>query len=620
MNQLSLTHLLGGKDLVTSTTANAITDEQVQAASSVCVGQVGAPTRQEATSSEFYFWVPADAKVERTQLVTCESTIAGRLYKFYGIVNEVYRSDRKRTMGNVIDEADSNIDYVPPFESAGFTYAHATILRVDPPALLAPRERSKVLLASDGDAALAYGADEITNQLSVGLIKNGGTDLVGQGVIDLDYLLGMNGGHMNVNGSAGRGTKSSFLLFVLHQLLAWARKWAQARPSDPRRPTIVPIIFNVKNFDLLVIDQRNRRYEPERHAATWNALGVQDPQPFTGATFYAPQQRKQETPVPTGRTGSVQPYSWSLSDVIEQGLFPYLFAEADANEANFAALILDLENWLTDEKAATDGSTEVKLSLRVGDDLPTTFDALLAWSRDENKVKSHLGGSHHDGTIRKFNRRLTKLLYEGDGVLRRSDHKGNPLQLVRTQTCDPLVVDLSALATAPELQRFVVATILRQLIDARTGLKRMEGLVYVVVLDELNRFAPRGAKDAITALIELVAAEMRSQGIILLGAQQQASRVSEKVIENAAIRVLGRTGSLELNMPPWRFLSDSAQAKAQTLRLDEKLIIQDNFTEPMHVQVPFPVWAMNQSEAASSDLGAGMANPGRYDDLLDNDE
>ena len=75
-----------------------------------CVGQVGAPAHQEATSSEFYLWVSPEAKIERTQLVTCQSTIAGKLYTFYGIVNEVYRSDRKRTMGGVIDEADSNID------------------------------------------------------------------------------------------------------------------------------------------------------------------------------------------------------------------------------------------------------------------------------------------------------------------------------------------------------------------------------------------------------------------------------------------------------------------------------------------------------------------------------
>src|SRR5690606_18143314 len=131
------------------------------------------------------------------------------------------------------------------------------------------------------------------------------------------------------------------------------------------------------------------------------------------------------------------------------------------------------------------------------------------------------------------------------GVLRRDDRNGAPLNLVRTDTSDPIVVDLSALARFPELQRFVVATILRQLVEARTGANAVRGLVYLVTIDELNRFAPRGANDPITQLIEMVAAEMRSQGIILLGAQQQASKVSEKVIENAAIRVLGRTGSLE---------------------------------------------------------------------------
>jgi DNA helicase HerA-like ATPase len=134
-------------------------------------------------------------------------------------------------------------------------------------------------------------------------------------------------------------------------------------------------------------------------------------------------------------------------------------------------------------------------------------------------------------------------------------------------------------------------------VDARTGPKALPGLVYLVTLDELNRFAPRGANDPITKLIENVAAEMRSQGIILLGAQQQASKVSEKVIENAALRVLGRTGTLELDTIAWRFLSATAKSKASILPTNEKLVIQDNFREPMHIRVPFPVWAMNPNEA-----------------------
>ncbi|HEX4607168.1 MAG TPA: ATP-binding protein, partial [Urbifossiella sp.] len=72
----------------------------------------------------------------------------------------------------------------------------------------------------------------------------------------------------------------------------------------------------------------------------------------------------------------------------------------------------------------------------------------------------------------------------------------------------------------------------------------MDGLRYVVTLDELNRFAPKSGSDPITKKIEEVAAEMRSQGVILLGAQQQASLVSPRVIENAGVRAVGRSGSL----------------------------------------------------------------------------
>lgn len=580
-----------------------------------CIGVVGAPARQEASSNEFYFWVPTHVGVERTQLVTCRSEIGSTTYTFFGIVTEIYRSDRKRSMGTNVDEADGDPNYTPPFTSDGYSYAHARLLRIEPSALLAPRERSKVYLATEADAALAYGADEMTNKLVVGLIKNGGTALAGRGVIDLDYLLGANGGHMNVNGSAGRGTKSSFLLFVLYQLLEWARQRAREAPSALDRPIIVPIIFNVKNFDLFGIDQPNRRYDPTRHLGDWQALGEEHPHPFLDATFVARQQRRQTNPVPTGRKGKVHPYSWSLADVVADGLFTYLFAEVDANDPNFSALILDIENMLTHEQQDLDGT--ITRSLRISDENITTFDALLEWSRDEKKT-AKLSGSHHASTLRKFNRRLMKLLYDGDGVLRRADAQGAPLRMAQTATADPLVVDLSSLAATPDLQRFVVATILRQLIDARTGTRRVNNLTFIVVLDELNRFAPRGAKDPITELVELVAAEMRSQGIILLGAQQQASHVSDKVIENAAIRVLGRTGTLELHTPPWRFLSDSALAKAQTLHLDEKLIIQDNFAEPMHVRVPFPVWAMNQSEI-STDALQNIIHSGRLSDLLTND-
>jgi hypothetical protein len=310
-------------------------------------------------------------------------------------------------------------------------------------------------------------------------------------------------------------------------------------------------------------------------------------------TYYAPQMKGGDIAVPTGSSADVKPYSWSLRDVIELGLFPYLFSDEDVSDANFGALVLDIEQRLTEERVWADNSVARKL--RAGVLAEETFQALLEWLDNHGTTQF---AAHHAGTVRKLYRRLFKLVVEGDGVLRRRGRAGNPLKLVATTTQDPVVVDLNALTGLPALQRFVVATVLRRLVEARTGTNAVRGLVYLVVLDELNRFAPRGSRDPITQLVEQVAAEMRSQGIILLGAQQQASKVSDKVVENAAIRVVGRSGAQELDQSVWRILSPGARRKASALPLDEKLIVQDNFREPMHVRVPFPAWAMRRDEVA----------------------
>ena len=483
--------------------------------------------------------------------------------------------------------------------------------------------------------------------MAVGQIKNGGSSTVGTGQIDLDYLLGANGGHMNINGVAGRGTKSSFLLFTLYMLLQESERQHLLEPSRVDRLQVVPIILNVKAFDLFTIDQPNSGFDPIEHLSAWNALGIANPRPFTNVRFYAPQMPRAQTAISTPARSPVQPYSWSLSDIVERGLLLYLFSEENSEDANFSALVMDIESWMTEETLNADGTTQrthrsADLSggngtfapafssasgtaeandddTEAGEDapagngnassvpptafnhhrIPQTFNELLAWLQwmSRNKLPDEWK-SHYSGTIRKLSRRLGKLLAESRGVLRLSEHRGFPLVVTHNDTTSPIVVDLNGLTGSPSLQRFVVATILRQIVDERTGQNAVNGLVYLVALDELNRFAPRGGKDPITLLIEQVAAEMRSQGIILMGAQQQASKISERVFENASIKVVGRSGSLEMGQTIWKFMSDGSRRRATNLTSSEKLVIQDTFREPMLVSVPFPPWAMRPAEAA----------------------
>ena len=568
----------------------------------VVLGKVASPPHKESTSDEFYFWAGRGILVEKTAIVYADCDLGGQTVRFYGLVREVYRQGRAGSIAEASDRHDGNLDFEPPLDVPGITYAAVTILRTDPAILAPPTEGAAVLLGGAAEAAIAYAADEIDEgkALALGVVKNGGTRLAGPGRIDLDYLLGENGGHLNVNGVAGRGTKSSFLLHVVYLLLREARRQVREAPSGLDPLKVVPIVLNVKNFDLFFIDRPSKKFDRGRHLADWVALDVAEPAPFEDATFLAPALRGSTNPVDSGREGVVA-YSWSLADVIRDGLFRYLFADDDISDDNFEGVVLDIESRLTREDR---GQVEIRRSLDDQGGSVLTFEQAVGWvdrliDDDKNKPLK----KHHIGTLRKFQRRLAKIVHEGDGVLRRDGREGHPLKVRSKDSQGPKVIDIHSLALTPSLQRFVVAAVFRQLVDERTGGKATKGLKYLVVLDELNRFAPRGKSDPITRLIETVAAEMRSQGIILLGAQQQASLISTRVFENAGVKALGKSGSMEMGRDVWRFLGESARRKATALANSEKLLIQDGFREPMLVRIPMPPWALNPHEAGPSPVG-----------------
>lgn len=555
------------------------------------LGRVAAPPEHESTSGTFYFWVDRDRGVERTQIVSTRSTVAGRDVRFVGVVQEVYRRSRQKDVHEEAARFDGRCRERPPFDSEGVTYAEAAILRTTPVAHTPPTEESEVFLANALEAGEGYGLDRMGHRLDMGLLRNGGTGFAGRAALDLDFLLGKNGGHLNVNGIAGLGTKSTLLLTLNWLLLREARRQKNERPSDTRRLQVVPVVFNVKNFDLFHIDRWNAGFRQREadHRDDWGDMGVEEPRPFESVNLFGPQAKGLATPVPTGgRSTGVQPFSWSLADVIERGLFKFLFAEEDIQTANLGGLVGEVEEWLT-------SGPPDKPRLRTTDGAPQTFQEMLDWFK-ANKGDPGFFSDFQTGTKGSFLRRLKYVVHEGDGVLRRTDPKGNPLNIPGVGLDGPIVIDLFGIHRTPSLQRFVVAAVFHQIVEHQTA-KQVPGLKFLITLDELNRFAPKGGSDPITQQIETVATEGRSQGIILLGAQQQASLVSPKVIENAAVRAIGRTGALELGQDVWKFLGRSARDAAAQLQPDEKLLYQPSFREPMLVKVPYPPFALSEADA-----------------------
>jgi DNA helicase HerA-like ATPase len=566
-------------------------------AARTALGRVAAPPEHESTSGVFYFWVDKDQGVERTQIVTTKSTVGAREVTFVGIVQEVYRRSRQKDVTEEAARFDGRTGERPPFDSEGVTYAEVAILRTEPVAHTPPTEESEVFLATADDAKRGYGVDRMKQPLDVGLLRNGGTQFAGRAAVDLAFLLGENGGHLNVNGIAGLGTKSTLLLSMNWLLLREAARQKKLKPSDPKRLQVVPVIFNVKNFDLFFVDRWNTEFRKDEttHRGDWRAMGVDDPKPFDTPQFFAPQAKGLTTPVPTGgRTTDVLPYSWSLSDIIEQRLFSFLFSDDDIQDANFGGLVGEMEEDLTSE---TQGGP------RLRKDRPQTFQELLDWFRANRDT---VYADYVKGTKGKLLRRLKYVVQEGDGVLRRTDPKGSPLVIPSAGQDSPIVIDLYGIHGTPSLQRFVVAAVFHQIQQTQTA-KQVPNLKYLITLDELNRFAPKDSSDPITQKLETAASEGRSQGIILFGAQQQASLVKPRVIENAAVRAVGRSGTLELGTEVWKFLGSSARSAASQLQPDEKLLYQPSFREPMLAKIPFPPFALSENDAAPLPAAASVA-------------
>lgn len=571
------------------------------------IGRVGAPRGAEATTEQFYFWVPEDRLVEKTQLVYVDGPAGATSVRFYGLVTEVFRRSRRADMLEEADRFDGRPQEEVPIDSRGVTYAQVRVLASRPNVFSPPREECVVYPAFEEEARIAYGVEEMNHPLVIGLVRNGGDAVAGPAYIDLDYLLGAMGGHMNVSGMAGVATKSSFLTIVLQQVLRFCRRYAEEHPEDPEKPLVRPVILNVKGFDLFWLDHWSTVFT-EDDREVWRQIGWDDPAPFQ-ATFFAPQQPGSDhLAVPIGR-GDVQPYSWTLEDIIRENFFVYLFSDTDREDDNFALLLADIERILARGWRHKDGTPMRELRR----DAPArSFQELFDWFERglAGEVKAgepppgpgdalftRLASVHHPGTLRRFYRRLRRIVYESAGIFRLDGTGSHPLDIAQMEPGKPIVVDIQSLPDR-HLQRFVVAALLKQAVEQQAGPRALAGMHYVFLLDELNRFAPRGHTDPITQLIETVAAELRSRGVILLGAQQQASLVSPRVVENASIRVLGRTGGHELRQDVFSFLPETLRDYVEQLGSADKVVHQPSFREPMHVRVPRPPWAMRKQEAS----------------------
>jgi DNA helicase HerA-like ATPase len=123
-----------------------------------------------------------------------------------------------------------------------------------------------------------------------------------------------------------------------------------------------------------------------------------------------------------------------------------------------------------------------------------------------------------------------------------------------------------------------------------------------VVLDELNKYAPRSGWSPIQDVLLDIAERGRSLGVSLFGAQQTASEVERRVVANAALKIVGRLDAAEAERGEYGFLTRVARQRATILSPGTMIVAQPEIPTPLLLHFPFPSWATRQSEVASAGL------------------
>jgi len=140
-----------------------------------------------------------------------------------------------------------------------------------------------------------------------------------------------------------------------------------------------------------------------------------------------------------------------------------------------------------------------------------------------------------------------------------------------------------------------VGAILKKVFKEKENIGKPYPKVFVV-LDELNKYAPKEGWSPIKDVVLDIAERGRSLGVILIGAQQTASEVEKRVVANSALKVLGRMDSSEVLSKEYEYLTGNFKQRAIMLKKGSMILYQPDIPNPMIVRFPKPAWATRYSE------------------------
>ncbi|MEV0729210.1 ATP-binding protein [Polymorphospora sp. NPDC050346] len=461
--------------------------------------------------------------------------------------------------------------------------AEITTTRVDPEVYVPPAPGAPVHRAEGDARARALHFDRMERRIPMGTGRDGVPVY-----LNADFLDGQRGAHVSISGISGVATKTSFATFLLYSVFRSGQLGGDAVNAKA-------LIFNVKGEDLLFLDHPNARLD-EATVAAYAKLGL-PAGPFPDVRVYAPPRvgDPNGTPDVTSRTAGVDSFYWTLSEFCADGLLPYVFADADDERQQYTMVVHSVAAHLARHARPADGGISLD-GVRIGS-YGDLVDHVVEQVNDEETRREWAGSAVGLGTVNAFARRLIgskkdlARLIRGDLATRR------PHTINTADSAQVTVVDLHNLPD--RAQRFVVGVTLKNEFTRKEKAGTAKPLLFVV-LDELNKYAPREGSSPIKEVLLDIAERGRSLGVILVGAQQTASEVERRIVTNSAIRVVGRLDPAEASRPEYGFLPPAQRQRALLAKPGTMFVNQPDIPVPLCLEFPFPAWATRKSEAGNA--------------------
>lgn len=619
--EIEITPLVGPDDISGQDRRNDLASLEGIPASDP-VGLIDASTDASTQTANVLVDETVDLTLD-TFLMAAQRLVDGSVLFHYGIVTEV--TGRVEGAEMATDTARLAAATMP---GQRFRRAEVSWIRTHPEKYLPPSSGAKIWIAKGEHRRRALFLDKMADgeAIPIGLDMN--DEIV---FMPYSFLNGDKGAHVSISGKSGVATKTSYALYLLYTLFETPPGVTARRANSHDKS----LIFSVKGADLCLLDKANNVFVDTNDVGVkakqdWAALGIPDPKPFQSVDVFAPAEDADPgtNPVPDIQVRDkrdTKAYGWSPRRFIDEGLLEFVFDDLESGQLSFIEQVVRVQllRWAC-PLAGDDTGKVVFVDPEAQDGhIGSTWESALRALQKKQPVSAGMGvvvetlddlvsfiadkvtdgspafdptwtGSVSPSTTQAFVRRLWK----STPRLRRLVRAGLAEVNLQAQVS---VVDVHALHA--DAQRFVVASVLASVWTQHEN-STSAGKTFVV-LDELNKYAPRQGDSPIKSLLVDVAARGRSLGVILIGAQQNPSGVDRNVTNNAALEAVGQikaSESAELG-----FLPPAMRARAQIIAPGTMITSQPLLPAPVPIRFPFPPYATRASEVLGSQADAARA-------------